>query len=128
MTSREIYSDADNLSLPVPSGLKSGDPVRVGGLNGVLVTDRTPDTQTTTDTQGPITPGGNRPGYASVKLKGAREFDGVAFAVASIGLPIYITPANALAATDNSGANALYGHALSTKSATAGPLTVRIAN
>ena len=128
MTSREIYSDADNLSLPVPAGLKSGDPVRVGGLNGVLVTDRTPDAQATTDTQGPVTPGGNPAGYASVKLKGSREFDAITFAVASIGLPIYITPANALAATDNSGANALYGHALSTKAADSGPLTVRIAN
>jgi hypothetical protein len=126
MTSREIYSDADNLSLPVPSGLKSGDPVRVGELNGVLVTDRTPDTQTISDTQGPVTPGGNPPGYASVKLKGAREFDGVAFAVSNIGDPIYITPGNAL--SGSASGNQKYGAALSTKTATAGPLTVRIAN
>jgi len=126
MTSREIFDDADNLSLPVPSGLLVGDPVRVGGLNGVLVTARTPDTQTTSDTQGPITPGGNPAGYASVKLKGARQFDGITFAINNIGDPVYITSGNALTATASG--NSLYGHALSTKSATAGPLTVRIAN
>ncbi len=126
MTSREIFHDGDYLSLPVPSGLKSGDPVRVGELNGVLVTDRTPDTQTITDTQGPVTPGGNPAGYASVKLKGVREFDGVAFAVTNVGDPIYITPGNAL--SGSASGNQKYGAALSTKTAIAGPLTVRIAN
>lgn len=123
----EIYRDADYLSLPVPDGRKKGDPVRVGGLNGVLATNRTPDAQpATTDTQGPVTPGGNPAGHASVWLKGGHEFPGIAFAVASIGLPIYITPANALSATE--AGNALYGHALSTKAAAAGPLIVRITN
>lgn len=126
MPSREIYSDADNLSLPVPSGLVKGDAVRVGGLNGVLVTDRKPSSETPTDTQGPAFAGGNPPGYASVKLKGGHEFDGIAFAVSNIGDPIYITSGNALTATASG--NSLYGHALSTKSAPAGPLTVRIAN
>lgn len=126
MTSREIFNDGDTLSLPVPSGLKSGDPVRVGGLNGVLVTDRTPDTQTVTDTAGPITPGGNPAGYASVKLKGVREFDAVTFAISNIGDPVYITSANALTATASG--NQKYGDALSTKAAASGPLTVRIAN
>lgn len=126
MTSSELYSDGNHLSLPVPDGLVSGDPVRVGGLNGVLVTDRTPATQTLTDTAGPVTPGGNPAGYASVKLAGIRVFDAVAFAISNVGDPVYITSANALTATASG--NSLYGHALSTKSATAGPLTVRIAN
>ena len=42
------------------------------------------------------------------------------------GDPIYITPANALPGTASG--NTLYGHALTTKAAAAGPLTVRIAN
>lgn len=125
----EIYRDADYLSLPVPDGRVKGDPVRIGGLNGVLATNRTPDAQPAfTDTQGPNTPGGNPAGHASVWLKGGHEFT-VAFAVASVGLPIYIvTATNALSATDASGANPLYGHALTTKSAPSGPLTVRLAN
>ena len=122
----EVFRDADHISLPVPAGLTKGDAVRVGGLNGILATDRRPDTDVTTDTQGPAYGGGNARGHASVWLKGAWRFDGIAFAVTNFGDPIYITPANALSGTASG--NALYGHALTTKAAAAGPLTVRIAN
>jgi predicted RecA/RadA family phage recombinase len=126
MALNEQFRDADHLSLPVPSGLKSGDPVRVGGLNGVLETDRA-DSTVVDEVRGPavnLNPDGN----ATVWLKGAHIFQ-VSFAVTNVGDPVYIvTSTNALAATDNEGANPLYGHALTTKSATAGPLTVRIAN
>ena len=50
----------------------------------------------------------------------------MSFAVSAVGTPIYITSANALSATATD--NDLFGHALSTKGATAGPLTVRLAN
>ena len=122
----EVFRDADHISLPVPAGLAKGDAVRVGGLNGILATDRRPDTDTTSDTQGPAYGGGNARGHASVWLKGAWRFDGIAFAVTNFGDPIYITPANALSGTASG--NSLYGHALTTKAAAAGPLTVRIAN
>ena len=122
----EVFRDADHISLPVPAGLTKGDAVRVGGLNGILATDRRPDTDVTTDTQGPAYGGGNPRGHASVWLKGAWQFDGIAFAVANVGDPIYITPANALSGTASG--NSLFGHALTTKAAAAGPLTVRIAN
>ena len=69
--------------------------------------------------------GGNADGFATVWLKGAHNFT-VAFAVASIGLPIYITSGNVL--SEVSAGNSLYGHSLSTKTAPAGPLVVRIAN
>ena len=120
----EVFRDADHISLPVPAGLAKGDAVRVGGHNGILATDRRPDTDVTTDTQGPAYGGGNARGHASVWLKGAWRFDGIAFAVAEIGLPIYITPANALTLTASG--NKLFGLSYSTKAAAAGPLTVVI--
>ena len=111
MALNEVFRDADNLSLPVPADTLSGAPVRVGGLNGV--------------TQTKEGEGGNADGFATVWLKGAHSFT-VAFAVASIGLPIYITSGNVL--SEVSAGNSLYGHALSTKAAPSGLLTVRIAN
>jgi hypothetical protein len=99
--------------------------VRIGGLNGVTETDRA-DSTAVDQLRGPAV-NLNADGNATVWLKGAHEFQ-VSFAITNVGDPVYITPSNTLAATDNSGANALYGHALTTKSATAGPLTVRIAN
>ena len=65
-------------------------------------------------------------GYATVWFEGAAEFT-VAFAVAAIGDPVYIL-ADGSALTGTASGNNLYGHALSTKAATSGPLTVRIAN
>lgn len=121
----EIYDRAEVLSLPVPDGLSKGDAVRVGGLNGVLVSDRKPTSETTTDTTGPAYAGGNKAGNASVKLIGAHDFT-VAFAISNIGDPVYIDGDNALTATATD--NDLFGHALSTKAATSGLLIVRIAN
>jgi hypothetical protein len=125
MALNEIFRDADHLSLPVPSGTVKGSPVRIGGLNGVTETDRA-DSTAVDQLRGPAV-NLNADGNATVWLKGAHEFQ-VSFAITNVGDPVYITPSNTLAATDTSGANALYGHALTTKSATAGPLTVRIAN
>ena len=122
----EVFRDADHLSLPVPDGLKKGDAVRVGGLNGVLATDRRPTTDTVTDTQGPVFGGGNPRGHASVWLKGAHSFT-VSFAIAAVGTPVYIL-ADGSALTDVATGNSLFGHALSTKTAAAGPLVVRISN
>lgn len=111
MALNEVFRDADHLSLPVPADTASGAPVLVGGLKGVTQTKRGE--------------GGNEPTHATVWLKGAHEFT-ADFAVASVGLPIYITSANALTATETG--NTLFGHALTTKAAASGPLTVRIAN
>ena len=119
------------LSLPVPAGKKAGDPVRVGGLNGVLQTDRAAITVSPVNADG--TPnaaynygGGNPDGYATVWLQGAHEFT-VAFAIANVGDPVYIL-ADGSALTATAASNNLYGHALTTKAAPSGPLTVRIAN
>lgn len=133
MATNENFRDADHLSLPVPAGTKAGAPLRIGGLNAVAQTDRAKTDVPPYNSDGtPNTSynygGGNPDGNASVWLKGAHDFE-VAFAVASVGLPVYIVTAdNSLSATDNTGANPLFGHTLTTKAAPAGPLTVRIAN
>ena len=117
MALNEKFHDANRLSLPVLAGKVSGDPVRVGGLNGVCLTKRS----TTAAPEG-----GNPDGYASVALTGAYEFT-VAFAITNIGDPVYIL-ADGSALTATSAGNNLFGHALTTKAAPSGPLTVRIAN
>lgn len=131
MAKNEIFRDADHLSLPVLAGKKAGDPVRVGGLNGVCQTDRAAVTVAPYNSDGtPNTAynygGGNPDGYATVWLKGAHSFV-VAFAVANIGDPVYIL-ADGSALTATAADNNLFGHALTTKAAASGPLTVRIAN
>lgn len=131
MATNEIFRDADHLSLPVPAGKRAGDPVRVGGLNGVCETDRAATDVDVLNADGTRNPaynagGGNPNGNASVWLKGAHKFT-VAFAVANVGDPVYIL-ADGSALTGTASGNSLYGHALTTKSAASGPLTVRIAN
>lgn len=124
MAKNIILDQADQLSLPVPAGKKSGDHVRVGGLNGVCLTDRAEPSPTVDPVRGaPVNT--NPVGNASVKLNGAAEFN-VDFAVAAVGDPVYITPGGTLTGTATG--NAVFGHALTTKTAAAGPLTVRIAN
>ncbi|MFT4227075.1 DUF2190 family protein [Micropruina sp.] len=131
MAVNETYRQANRLSLPVPAGKKSGDPVRIGGLNGVLQTDRAAVTVSPVNTDGTTNPaynygGGNPDGNATVWLEGAHDFT-VAFAVANIGDPVYIL-ADGTALSDEVPDNHLYGHALTTKPAGAGRLTVRLKN
>jgi len=127
----EKYRAGDKVPLPVPSGKKTGDPVRVGSLNGVCATDRARvDGLSPFNADGSVNAtynwgGGNKEGEASVWLDGAHDFT-VTFARA-IGDPVYIL-ADGTALTDVATGNNLYGHALSAKGAVSGPLTVRIAN
>ncbi len=55
MATNEVYKDANNVPLPVASGVVSGEAVVVGGLVGVAQTDRDAD------------------GNATVKLNGAHK-------------------------------------------------------
>lgn len=131
MATNEKFRDGDFVSLPVAAGKKSGDPVRVGSLNGVCATNRAKTDVAAYNSDGtPNTSydfgGGNSNGYASVWLRGAHVFT-VAFAIANVGDPVYIL-ADGSALTATASGNNLYGHALTTKGAPAGPLTVRIAN
>lgn len=114
MARNEHLRHANHISLPVPSGIKAGDPVRVGVLNGVAQTNRA----TSTDWAG-----GNTVGEATVWLDGSHHLP-VAGAVAAIGDPVYILADGTLAAESATGA-ALFGAALATQSAD-GEIPVRI--
>lgn len=131
MATNELFRDADHIPLPVASGKKAGDPVRVGGLNGVCQTDRANTSVAVLNADGTRNAaynagGGNADGYASVWLKGAHKFT-VDFAIANVGDPVYIL-ADGSALTATAAGNGLFGHALTTKAATTGPLIVRVAN
>lgn len=130
MATNEKLRPGDKVSLPVPDGTVSGAPLRIGGLNAVAATDRAKVDVAPTNPDGTRNTaynwgGGNPNGYASCWLDGAHEFI-TGITIAAVGDPVYITPGNALSASASD--NQLYGHALTTKGGTSGPLTVRLAN
>jgi len=116
MATNEIFRDADHLSLPVPAGTVSGDPVTIGGLHGVAETTRGE--------------GGNPTTHASVWLKGAHRF--TVDAAVTVGAPVYHagtadTREAGLTTTKPSDGNTdPFGHAIETTT-DAGPAAVRIA-
>lgn len=103
MALNQRYPNALHITLPVPTGTKSGDPVKVGQIAGVAQTDRQDD------------------GNATVWLDGSWDIE-VEGAVATVGAPIHITSQQKLTAT--AAGNTPWGVALATKSATAAPLEV----
>lgn len=106
MATNEQFRYADHLSLPVPSGTVSGDPVRVGILNGVAQTHRGE--------------GGNESTYATVWLNGSHTFT-VVGAVDEVGQSIYFAD-GALSSAEG---GALFGVALATQAGD-GDLPVKI--
>lgn len=130
MAKNIIRSMGKTRALPVPAGIKAGDPVAVGNFVGVALTDRAViDVDPFIQVTGLPNPaynmgGGNAHGEATIAREAEAVFQDIAFAVAEIGLPIYITPANALTLTASG--NKLFGLSYSTKAAAAGPLTVVI--
>jgi len=131
MARNEVFKDADYLSLPVPVGTLSGAPVRVGGLNGVAQTDE-PTAYIAAQATPAYNeaPSSNMAGYASIALKGAFRIPVATTTTLAVGDPVYIvTASNTLTTTSNTGANPVFGYALSAKGSTAGqPVIVRIAN
>lgn len=110
MATNQHLRHALHTDLPVPAGTKSGDPVKVGALVGVAITDRGD--------------GGNTATHATVWRDGSWHLT-VDGAVTEVGTPVYITADGDLVVTATD--NTLFGYALETKSAAAGPIPVAIA-
>lgn len=107
---KNIVFDSDHtLSLPVTADTPAGSPVLVGSIVGVALTKEGE--------------GGNANGYATVQTEGVVEVS-VTGAIASVGLPVYITAAYAVNTTNT---NSLFGYALETKGAAAGVIRVKLA-
>lgn len=135
MSKNQIFAGTEPaLSLPVPAGTRSGDPVLVGEIIGVADTDRT---EVVDGKQyGGV---GNPDGYASVAVDGTYALE-VPEAVTDVGTAIYIVAAdNSLttAADDGAGTtHTLFGHTVpviqrgvatgATKSAGAGTVNVKL--
>ena len=127
MATNEVFKVGNFVSLPVPVGTVSGQAVRVGGLNGVA---QTSEPTAELAGKGPYvkSASGNIKGYASLALEGAFYLQIPGNTPLTPGAPVYITPAGALSTTDNSGANAVFGHALTSKAGAPGKVVVRISN
>lgn len=101
MARNEHLRDAQHVSLPVPAGTVSGDPVRVGILNGVAQTDRA-----SASNWG----GGNAVGEASVWLGGSHVLP-VVGAIDTVGQAVYILDG----ALSSAAGGDLFGAALATQ-------------
>jgi predicted RecA/RadA family phage recombinase len=107
MAKNRVLADGNHLTLPVAAGVVSGSPVVVGMLVGVAVSNRDSN------------------GNASVQTDGVFLLS-VTGAIASPGLPVYITSSTyALVVAPGAGIQ-LFGHSLDAKGAGAG--LVRIAH
>lgn len=93
MALNEVFKVGKSISLPVGTGVESGDPVRLGVLNGVAIVD--------------AGSGFNAEGWASVDLFGGHKFEIDGGEEAAVGTPVYITTAGALTLTASG--NKLYG-------------------
>ena len=113
MAKNQVYSEALHIPLPVPSGTKSGDPVVVGSLVGVAITDRE-----TGETE------------VAVWRNGAWDL-AVDGAVTEVGTPLYIvadgTRQTQLVVAEPAADGVVFGYALATKSAAVATIPVAVA-
>lgn len=115
----EAFVPASELSLPVPVGTKSGEPVLVGSLPGIAATNRGE--------------GGNIATHATVLMDDrAYELD-VDGAIPGVGTPIFIVTADR-SLTVTAAGNTLWGFSvckadgsMATKAAGVGPAIVKLA-
>ena len=109
------YKPGGYISAPVPAVIKSGQPLRIGGLNAIAVTDRAKTDVAALNTDGTRNAaynwgGGNPNGYASIWLEGAAKVVVTAATAPAFGAAIYIDSAGALTATATS--NTLWGNCI----------------
>lgn len=133
MSKNQVYDEISVISLPVPAGTKSGDPVKVGNFVGVADTDVQDDSHATTY---PISRGGvgNPNGYASVNIDPECAYlVDCADAVTGPGTPVYITGAGPFTITTTAAGNTRFGttlpgpgNAYASKAAGAGKVLVKL--
>lgn len=105
MATNEVFREGDSLTLPVTASTAAGSPVKVGMLVGVALTDA------------------DSSDNATVRLKGVYDLE-VTGQVTAVGQLIYISDEYALTTASS---DAIFGHALKTKTADAANIPVRIA-
>ena len=114
MSTNKIYKAGDPLPAPVPAGTKSGDPVRIGGLNGVAIVDRAAASTGPVNADGSLNAaynhgGGNADGNTSADYSGAFELSVTSAAAPTYGQAIYLAAAGL---TTTAGSNPLWGHSV----------------
>ena len=114
MSTNKIYNDGDPLPAPVPAGTKSGDPVRIGGLNGVAIVDRAAASTGPVNADGSLNAaynhgGGNADGNTSVDYSGAFELSVTSAAAPTYGQAIHLAAAGL---TTTAGSDPLWGHSV----------------
>ena len=107
MAKNQKFAPSRTRSLPVPDGTVSGDPVMVGTIAGVALTDKGA--------------GGNTAENATVALDGAFNLAiGTATALVAGDKVFFVESSSSLSTTDNTGANKTFGKVLEPKGTTAG--------
>lgn len=92
MAPNQTFRESVELSLPVGTGIKSGDPVRLGIINGVALTDSGDMVGTgTSPNQRSFINTSNASGYATVWSHGVWQFTVTLAAARTAGHPIYCT-------------------------------------
>ena len=114
MSTNEIYEASDPLPAPVPAGTKSGDPVRIGGLNGIAIVNRAAASTGPLNADGSLNTaynrgGGNADGNASVKYSGAFKLSVTSTAAPTYGQAIYLAAAGL---TTTAGSDPLWGYSV----------------
>ena len=132
MATNFVFKEAEYLSAPVPTGTKAGKALRIGAVNAVTVTAEGSVTETiqlgagASITQPSGAASGNKPGFASVALKGAAILP--VTGVTAWGTPVYIKVSdNSLQVTAAVGTK-LFGYALAVKTAPLAGVLVKIIN
>lgn len=140
MALNERFWNAERVSLPVGAGTLSGDPVRVGNLNAVAITDSGVAVAAGANagfTIGLVAsnnriPTGNEVGWASCKTTGAFVFPVTAAGAIAVGDPIYAI-ANGTASvkkvtlTTSASGNKLFGVAIEAAASGTPSIGVKIA-
>lgn len=134
MAKNITYKPGDHLSAPVPANTKSGQPLRLGGLNAIAITDRAKTDVSPLNTDGTVNTaynagGGNANGNASVWFEGVVKVVVTAASAPTFGQAIHLASAGL---TTTAGSDPLWGHSvdLAPVAGTAGTFVtlVRISN